>query len=228
VLAAALAVASSTVTTVQAGTPCGPAGYSYAGLQPSQTGYGVAATVTALATPVVESGHVAGWVGVGGPGQGPRGTAEWIQIGLNSLPGTGNKLYYEIMRPGSSPAYAELVTRVAAGRSLRLAVLETASAPGSWRIWVDGRPVTGPISLPGSHHALTPMAMGESWDGGRPACNRYNYRFERVSIATSPGGGWKAAGDGTVLQDSGYRVIKRSGASFDATTRRPVQAGGSV
>jgi hypothetical protein len=178
--------------------------------------------LTALATPAVESGHVAGWVGVGGPGQGPGGSAEWIQVGLNSLPGTGNKLYYEVMRPGAAPSYAEVDTNVATGRPVRLAVLETAAYPGAWRIWVDGRAVTAPIALADSHGRLSPMAMGESWDGGRPACNRYSYRFEGVSIAAAPGGAWRPAREATVLQDPGYRVIKRAPASFDASATRPL------
>ena len=224
-LAAALAAACCTVTAATAGASgaCGPSGYAYAGIQPVQTGYGVSATITALATPIVESGHVAGWVGVGGPGQGPGGSSEWIQVGLNSLPGTGNRLYYEVMQPGSGmPTYGELDTNVAAGRPLQVAVLETAGSSGVWRIWIDGRPVTGPIALPGSHGTLAPMAMGESWDGGRPACNRYNYRFERVSVAGSPGGAWQPVRSGSVLQDAGYRVIRRAVASFDATTTNPL------
>lgn len=165
---------------------------------------------------MVESGHVAGWVGVGGPGQGPGGSNEWIQVGLNSVPGTPNKLYYEVMRPGLGQTYAEVATDVPNGRSLRLAVLETASTPGAWRVWVDGRPVTPAIALAGSHGALSPMAMGESWDGGRPSCNRYAYRFDHVSVAAAPGGSWLPARNATVLQDSGYKVVKRSLASFDA------------
>jgi hypothetical protein len=164
----------------------------------------------------VQSGHVAGWIGVGGPGQGPGGTDEWLQVGLNSLPGTANTLYYEIMRPGMGQTYAEVATGVPNGRPLRLAVLETAATPGAWRVWVNGRAVTPPIALAGSHGALDPMAMGESWDGGRPACNRYSYRFSDVSVAATPGGSWQAARDASVLQDPGYKVVKRAAASFDA------------
>src|SRR5436190_19675677 len=63
---------------------CGPRGYAYAGLQLGTPGYGIGAALTSLAPPVVESGHVAGWVGIGGPGEGPGGTDEWLQVGLNA------------------------------------------------------------------------------------------------------------------------------------------------
>jgi hypothetical protein len=111
-----------------------------------------------------------------------------------------------------------VATNVPNGRPLRVAVLETAASPGVWRVWVNRRPVTPPIALAGSHGTLAPMAMGESWDGGQPACNRYAYRFENVSIAAVPGGSWRPARDATVLQDPGYRVIKRAAASFDAAS----------
>src|SRR3954469_16170798 len=124
-LAVALAAACITVAPAHSGTACGPAGYAYAGIQPGQNGYGVAVRLASLAAPSVESGHVAGWVGVGGPGQGPGGSDEWIQVGLNSLPGAPNKLYYEVMRPGIGQTYAEVATDVPNGRSFRLAVLET-------------------------------------------------------------------------------------------------------
>ena len=180
--------------------------------------------LTSLAQPAVESGHVAGWVGVGGPGQGPGGSDEWIQVGLNSLPGTGNTLYYEVMRPGAGVSYEEVATNVQNGHPVRVAVLETASQRNAWRIWVDGRAVTPPITLAGSHRALTPMAMGESWDGGKPACNRFSYRFEGVSVATAPGGSWQAANDAAVLQDPGYGIVRRALASFDASATQSLSA----
>ena len=156
VLAAALAaVLAGTVAPARAGTrtPCGPSGFAYAGLQPARNGHGIAAVLTALAQPSVESGHVAGWVGVGGPGQGVGGTDEWLQAGLNSLPGTGNTLYYEVMRPGSGGTYVEVETDVPTGHQFQVKVLETASAPGVWRVWVDGRPVSPPISTLERHSA---------------------------------------------------------------------------
>ena len=219
-LAGALVAVCVTVSAPQAGSACGPSGYAYAGVQ-STTSHGISAVLTALATPAVESGHVAGWVGVGGPGEGPAGSDEWVQVGLNSLPGTGNTLYYEVMRPGAGASYAEVATDVGNGRPVRVAVLETTADPNAWRIWVDGRPVTPPIHLAGSRGALTPMAMGESWDGGQPACNRYSYRFERVSVAQAPGGSWQAARTAFVFQDPGYRVTRSAQASFIASATRP-------
>ena len=217
-LAAAAVAALALVGGVATANACGTNGYSYAGLGAPTVGSGISAIITGLGPFAIPNGHVAGWVGVGGPGQGPGGSDEWLQVGLNSLPGTPNKLYYEIMRPGVGQTYVEVDTHVPNGKSLRLAILETTTSPGAWRVWVDGRPVTPPIMLTGSHGTLSPQAMVESWDGGRPACNRFEYRFTDVSIAASPGGSWAAARDSTVLQDPGYKVVKRSAASFDAAS----------
>ncbi|HKP17945.1 MAG TPA: hypothetical protein VJT84_05650 [Gaiellaceae bacterium] len=141
------------------------------------------------------------------------------------MPGRGNSLYYEVMRPGNRRTYGELATAIPSGRPIRVAVLETVAASGVWRVWVNGRAVGRPIALPKSHGRLSPMAIAESWDGGRSACNRYRYRFDRVSLAGAPGGGWYAAGDAAVLQDRGFRVIRRAPASFDAAA---VGAGGGA
>ena len=51
-----------------------------------------------LDTPAVTGGssHVAGWVGVGGPGLGPHGADEWLQVGLATFGDTNEgRLYYE-------------------------------------------------------------------------------------------------------------------------------------
>jgi hypothetical protein len=209
-------------TTAFAGTPCGPSGYAYAGIQSLQNGHGISARVTALGTPAVESGHVAGWVGVGAPGEGPGGSDAWVQVGLNSLPGTGNTLYYEVTRPYAGTQYVEVARNVPTGTAVKLAVLEVADHPNSWRILVNGRSVSPDIDLQGSHLRLTAMAMAESWDGGRPACNRYAYKYEQVSVATVPGGSWRAAERTAVLQDRGYRVARVTASSFIASATRPL------
>jgi hypothetical protein len=223
-LAAASAAACLMATTAFAGTPCGPSGYAYAGIQSLQHGHGISARVTALGTPEVESGHVAGWVGVGAPGEGPGGSDAWVQVGLNSLPGTGNTLYYEVTRPYAGTQYVEVARNVPTGTAVKLAVLEVAGRPDSWRVVVNGRSVSPDIELQGSHLRLTPMAMAESWDGGRPACNRYAYKYEQVSLATAPGGSWRAARSTAVLQDRGYRVARVSASSFIASATRPLPA----
>jgi hypothetical protein len=223
-LAAASAAACLSAMPAFAGTPCGPSGYAYAGLQSLQNGHGISARLTALGTPAVESGHVAGWVGVGAPGEGPGGSDEWIQVGLNSLPGTGNTLYYEVTRPYAGTQYVEVARDIPTGKAVKLAVVEVAGRPNSWQVRVDGRSVSPAIELQGSRLRLTPMAMAESWDGGRPACNRYAYKYEQVSLATAPGGSWRAAGSTAVLQDPGYRVARTTASSFVASATRPLPA----
>ena len=65
-------------------------GYSYAGHQGAYRGHGVRAAITLTREPNVDAGHVAGWVGVGGPGQGENGGDASIQAGIASLPRLGN------------------------------------------------------------------------------------------------------------------------------------------
>jgi hypothetical protein len=225
-LAAAFAAACLSAVPALAGTPCGPAGYAYAGVQSLENGHGISARVTSLATPAVESGHVAGWIGIGAPGEGPGGSDTWLQVGLNSLPGTGNTLYYEVMRPFMGRTeYVEIARNIPSGKTLKLAILEQAGQPSSWRVMVNARPVSPVIQLQGSHLRLTPMAMAESWDGGRPVCNRYAYKYDQVALATAPGGPWQQVGSRTaVLQDPGYRVARTTASSFVASATRPLPA----
>jgi hypothetical protein len=198
---------------------CGASEYSYAGLEASRSASGVAATLSPVSEPDVASGHVAGWIGLGGPGQGPNGDDEWIQVGLSAFPAFGNTIYYEVARPGEDPEYVDLDTAVVPGVSHRLAVAEVAGRANWWRVFVDRQPVSDPIHLPQSHGRWAPVATAESWNGGRVACNRYAYRFDRVSVATRDGGaGWQSLSGGSLLQDPGYRVIRSAPATFVATT----------
>jgi hypothetical protein len=198
---------------------CGPRGYAYAGLQARQAAYGVSATLAATTDPEVEQGHVAGWIGVGASKQGPGGAHEWLQVGLNTLPGTGGNLYYEVAQPWGI-RYVPLQSQIPAGRRFSVAVLEMAQRPDVWRVWVDDRPASPPIWLPRSHGALTSMVMTESWDGGQPACNRYGYSFDEVALAHSPGGAWARfrLRDGYVVHDTGYRVVPAAAGGFVAAT----------
>ena len=167
-------------------------GYAYAGNQAAQHGHGVRATITMTRRPNVEAGHVAGWVGVGGPGQGANGEDAWIQAGIASLPGTNPMIYAEIMRAGhAAPQFVPIEEGVAPGRSHDLAVLESAARPGSWRVWVDGQAVTKPVHMRGSSGRWAPIATAESWNAGTAVCNTFAFRFERVSVSYGGGGSWR-------------------------------------
>ena len=89
---------------------CGnSSGYSYAGIGAPTRGFGISALITPLDAFDILNGHVAGWVGVGGPGQGPNGTNEWIQIGYSGFPWvTGSDIYYEVAQPGRYPTYHQV------------------------------------------------------------------------------------------------------------------------
>ena len=199
---------------------CGARGYAYAGLQASDRAYGVSATLAAAALPLVEGGHVAAWIGVGAPGQGPGGADEWLQIGLNMIAGNPAKLYYEVASPATGIRYFELASGVPAGRRYGVKVLEMGGRPDVWRVWLNGAPASPPIWLPQSHGRLTPMAMAENFDGGSPSCNRYEYRFRRVELAARSGGAWSPLHrhDASVLQDPGYQVVPATANGFDART----------
>lgn len=200
---------------------CGRPGYSYAGLQAVKPAHGVRADVVAVGQPHVESGHVAAWVGVGGPGQGKGGSDAWIQVGLSAFQGTGSRLYFEVNKPGVGPRYTEVRSHVATGSRHRIAVLEVSRRPGWWRVWVDGRPVSKAVYLPGSSGRWRPIATAETWDGGRRACNRFVYRFDRLSVAGSRGGSWRRFLNGYRFQDTGYRVVNQR-AGFVARAVRPL------
>lgn len=211
-LAAALSLAAPV-----AAFACGSSGYTYAGVFGARRAAGIGAQLTAVTAPQVLGGHVGAWVGLGGVGEGPSGSDEWIQVGLSAFPGTGSSsLYYEVARPGEAPEYQELETGVLPGMQRRVLVAEMRGRPGFWRVWVDGNPATEPIFLPGSHAAgWLPTATAESWGGGTTAvCNEYEFSFDRVRTVHRAGAGWTRLASGTRFQDSGYRVLYRAPGSF--------------
>jgi hypothetical protein len=89
-------------------------GHSYAGLRAPSNAYGISARVAQLSAPDISNGHVASWVG--GRGQAPHGSNEWLRVGSAAFPGTtGSDIYYEVARPGTYPSYHVFSTGVAVG-----------------------------------------------------------------------------------------------------------------
>ena len=216
VLAAALAIASLCLAfPAWASAACGSSGYAYAGLASSNRAYGVATHLQTVGTPQVLSGHVAGWVGVGGPGSGPNGTNEWIQVGFSAFPGSSfSSLYYEVAQPNGVPQYHEIASGLPAGTTRKVAVLELAGRRGWWRVFVDDRAVGEAVYLPGSHGAWRPLATTETWGAGSFVCNRFSYRFGSVAVATRPGGGWQRLTRHYTFQNHGYRIRRLTAATF--------------
>ena len=225
-LLAALVGASGTASARSAACATGNGGYTYAGHQANRLGHGVRATITQMQVPDVASGHVAGWVGVGGPGQGPNGTDEWIQVGVASVPGIPSFLYAEVTRPGRAPQLMILEDEVVVGDSKRVAVLEMSRRAGWWRVWVDGSPATAPIRLRGSSGRWAPIATAESWNGGDAVCNAFSFRFEQVSVSHGRGGSWFEFKPGYHFLDGNYKVrTLASAGGTDQYTRRITGAG---
>src|SRR5215467_7928812 len=199
-------------------------GYSYAGLASPTYAYGIRAIVTPLDAFNVVNGHVAGWVGVGGPGEGPGGTDEWLQVGVSGFPGiTGSDIYYEVALPHRWPTYHQVAANVPDGKGVKVSVLEMHNHPNWWRVWVNHRAASKPIHLPGSHYRWTPIATAESWDGGTGgACNTFLYRFRQVSIAHATGGGWHFLTGGSSISSSVTKVRRSPGsAAFLAAEGTP-------
>lgn len=194
-------------------------GYTYAGHQSSVAGHGVRATITPTRSLNVAAGHVAGWVGVGGPGQGANGEDAWLQVGLASVEGTAPYLYAEVVRGGRQPQLMLLDPNLRAGVSREVAVLEMSSRPGSWRVWVDGRPATKPIRIRGSSGRWAPIATAESYNGGEAACNRFAFRFERVSVSHGNGGSWRPFVSGHRFLDNGHNLQSLAEAPAGGTYR---------
>jgi hypothetical protein len=178
----------------------------------------VGARLTAIGGPQVANGHVAGWVGVGGPRQGPGGKDEWIQVGFSGFEGSSNSdVYYEVTRPGAEPQYFEVEHNLPPGTSRQLAVLEVADHPNAWRVWVNGRPVSNAIYLPGSHGTWRGIATAESWSTSKTvACNAFGYRFENIQIAQQAGGAWRTLSNALPIRTGVNKLLRPSAASFDA------------
>jgi hypothetical protein len=223
VAAATLATAcafAAPVRAASASATCGEGAYAYAGIGGRQVVSGVSATIAPTTSPSVRDGHVDGWVGVGGPGKGPNGTDEWIQVGLTSVPNEStNSIYYEIVSPGRHDATHWLRRGVRVGEQHRFAVLEVKSRPNWWRVWLDGSPASPPVLVPSSHARWTAQAVGESWAGETSgSCNTYAYAFANVAAASVTGGVWSPFDHVEPFQDANYRLVRRSASSFLASS----------
>ena len=192
-------------------TGCGVKAFSYAGLESDTKAHGVSASLSTTTAPAVTDGHVGGWIGVGGVNSGPGGVAEWLQTGYAAFASDDtSEIYYEVTLPGQEPRYTQLASGIGAGVTHRFAVLEMAGRPSWWQVWLDGKPASPPIHLPGSHGTWYPQAVAENWNGGTGACNSYSYRFADVMLATQEGGVWRPLQSGYTYQDPGYRVVSIS------------------
>jgi hypothetical protein len=194
-----------------------PRGYSYAGLYTPSKAFGIAATIGMLDEPEVfgASSHVAGWVGVGGPGLGPRGEDEWLQVGLATFGNSSEgRLYYELAQPGQPPRYTELAGGIQPGQKLRVAVLELPFARDTW-IVISPAGIAGPFYLPRSHLAWEPIATAESYAETR-RCNRNAYRFGGLQLASSDGT-WRPMRRASTLEDPGWRLRRHGASSFSVT-----------
>ena len=130
---------------------------------------------------------------------------------MASFPGWPRNLYYEVMRPGSRPAFHLLEENVARDESRRVAVLELGGRRNWWRVWVDGRPASEPIHLPGSTRRWQPIATAEAWAAGSGVCNRFAFHFDQVEVAAGRGGSWTRFRRGARFQDKGYRLSLLTG-----------------
>ena len=163
-LAAALATSVCALASPSlANAACRSSGYAYAGVGSASRAYGISTRLQAATAPQVVNGHVAGWVGVGGPGAGPNGTDEWLQVGFSAFPRSAfSSLYYEVAQPHQAPRYVELESGLPPGTASKVAVVELAGKRGWWRVWVDDKAVGAPVYLPGSHGAWRPLATTEN------------------------------------------------------------------
>ena len=217
-ICAAFVAASAAQAEHAKSSACAGREYSYAGLESATKAHGVSATLAPTAAPTVTDGHVAGWIGVGGAGG--RGGSEWLQVGFASITDDRtSRLYYEVTGAASRSTYHELDPNVRPGEKHRLSVLEMAGRRSWWRVWVDGRAVSPPIHLPGSHGAWYPQAIAENFNGTHGTCNGYAYEFSNLSVARASGGAWRPFESGYVFQDRGYRVVRGATATrFVATS----------
>lgn len=206
IFAAALAAGCIFAGPALATTTCGNPGYSYAGLLGSRPVHGISASISAPLTPTVQSGDVSAWIGVGRAlVSGRRGS---IRAGLLTLAGSTPQLFFDVRRYRTGEWHRFLGPTVNPGEAHRVSIRETSRRPGYWRVWIDGRIVSGPIKLVRQLRGKYALATAESWDGGTPTCNEFSFHFGPVRARQD--GAWRRLRIRAVLQDPGYSVVRRS------------------
>jgi hypothetical protein len=189
--------------------------YDYAGVQQGGPGAGIQVQLANMRTPDVNAnGHVAGWVGVGGPGLGPNGTDEWVQVGYAGFAGGNTQIYYEVAQPNIAPQYHQVNADVPLNAKYLMAVSEVQK--NSWQVSLNGKPVSPLISLPSSDGKFSPQAIGETWNGGTTICNSYSYGFGNYQVAQKPGSSWIAGKAGFKWQNKQQQLVTKSPNSFVA------------
>lgn len=205
------ALIAAATTVLLAPASASAAAYSYSGLASAEPVHGLAATITQLSLPRVRSGHVAAWVGIGGPGAGPAGQDEWLQVGIGELYGGRPVLYAEV-RSGRRYSFRVLRAPVPAGETHRVALTEL--APGSWSVVVDGRAVAWRARLDAGVGRRAQVAA-ESWTSSG-ACNGLAFRVEAVA-ARGPGG-WHPLRRPFLFHDAPLAVVSAAG-GYELTSR---------
>lgn len=186
-----------------AASACGPVGYSYAGLRAARAVHGIRAVLTPLVPAQVEGGQVTASVAVGRTTvAGKRGL---LRAGLLAASGEPNRLYYEVLQEGSWRVYVG--PYIQPGERHRVALLETAARRGRWRVWFDGRPVSGAFFLGRMPGGRTALAAAEAWSDGTATCESFRYRFARVAVSGRRGF-WRRLYRSRVLADSGFTVVR--------------------
>jgi hypothetical protein len=208
-LAAAGTLASTATPAPRVAATC-PGGYAYAGLWNERSATAAAVTLTSLEPAQVDAGHVAAWVNVGN-----SASTAWLQVGINSTPGSSSHLYYEIMAPGSTETtYVELKKDVPVGESHRVGLAEVKAKPDWWRVTVDGAPAAADVLLPGSHGKWHFSVSAESFRPTEGPCNFYRYALDRVKVTD---GGAPATKDLFTVADPGYHLERAAvGGTFNA------------
>jgi hypothetical protein len=202
------------------GVPSRAAGvgdYSYTGVTSNAVVGGVGATVVVQEAARVPAGHVAAWVGVGGPGLGAGGLDEWIQAGVVVFDrGSTGRVFFEIAR--GVRVRLGFAQEVGVGARLRFQVLEDLSRPGWWQAWVDGVPVGPPVFLPGSHGAWRAQVMAEDWISSAGGCNSFSFGFGGLNVRASGSSLQEPLTDSTPFTQGGVRS-SRSENGFRAWRR---------